>query len=173
MDTKAEPCNFSIELEVEIDAPPNVVFSAFTRDVAAWWGEPYLICPERAIDIVMDPFLGGSFYEVWGGGDGACWAKVTQMRRYEVIELRGPLGMSGAVNGVIRIEFEDLDNGTRVKLRHQAAGYIEDSTEARYIDGWKDLLEKRLRDFVDKGIESGVRRQTIQPGGPCDPPNSE
>ena len=161
MESKRAAAPFDISLEVSLDAPSGMVFNALTRDIAAWWGEPYLISPERAIDIILDPYLGGSFYELWGGGDGACWAKVTQMRRYEVIEVRGPLGMDGAVNGVIRFELEDKESGTLLKLRHRASGNIQEGAEARYREGWKDLLETRLKGFVEEGIEPGIRRHRI------------
>ena len=140
---------FDISLEVSLEASAATVFNALTRDIAAWWGEPYLVSTERAIDIVLDPYLGGSFYELWGGGDGACWAKVAQMKRYELIEVRGPLGMTGAVNGVIRFELEERDNGVLLKLRHQAAGNLEEGAEASYREGWRDLLQVRLKAVVD------------------------
>lgn len=148
---------FHIEQEVQIDATPNRVFEALTKDVAAWWGAPYQIS-ETAKTIILEPKLGGRFYEDWGSGQGALWATVTQLKQNEILELTGPIGMSGAVQGIACIALEAKGKATLVKLSHRAVGEVNEQKQKGYSAGWQDLLGKRLKEFVEKGIRSGIAR---------------
>jgi len=144
-----------IEQEIVIEAPPAKVFAAMTRDVAAWWGAPYLV-KDTATDIVLEPRLGGRFYEVWGDNEGAMWATVTAFQRDARLDLTGPIGMGGAVAGVVSFVLEPRGKGTLLKLSHRAAGELSDEAETRYTKGWADLLGTRLKAFVESGKKSGL-----------------
>ncbi len=92
-----------IEQEVTIEASPERVFDALTNELSAWWGAPYLVS-DAAKALILEPRIGGRFYEDWGDGQGAQWATVTSIKRNEVLELTGPIGMSGVVQGVVCFE---------------------------------------------------------------------
>jgi len=149
---------FHIEQEVTIDAPPERVFDAITKDVAAWWGEPHMYDEERARDIRLEPILGGDFYEDWGNGEGAAYATVTLLRRPERLRMTGGMGMSGAVAGVIDIRLTPQGKSTIVRLSHRAVGEVTAETRAGYDNGWKVLLSERLKAFVERGLRTGLRR---------------
>src|SRR3990170_200696 len=53
-----------IEQEITIEAVPERVFEALTQEVSAWWGMPYLQSA-TAEALVLEPQVGGRFYEVW------------------------------------------------------------------------------------------------------------
>ena len=144
-----------IEQEVTVAATPERVFAALTKDIAAWWGAPYLIS-DMAKALVLEPRPGGRFYEDWGEGQGGLWATVTSLKNNEYIELNGPLGMQGIVQGVIRFELTARDNTTIVKLSHRAMGEISEQNQANYTAGWQDLLETRLRAYVERGVHYGL-----------------
>lgn len=146
-----------IEQEVRIEAPPERVFQALTQDVAAWWGAPYLL-NQAATDIVLEPQVGGRMYEVWGQDEGALWAVVTAIERNKRLTLSGPMGMSGAVSGVIGYALEPAGkSATTLKLTHSVIGEVSEETRKNYGGGWTDLLGTRLKQFVETGKRAGLK----------------
>ncbi len=150
-----------IEQEVRIEASPSRVFEALTHDVAAWWGAPYLV-NQQATDIILEPRVGGRMYEVWGqtegGEEGALWAVVTAIERNKQLTLSGPMGMSGAVSGIITYALEPAGkSATTLKLTHRAIGEVTEETRQNYSGGWSDLLATRLKQFVETGKRAGLR----------------
>jgi DNA-binding transcriptional ArsR family regulator/uncharacterized protein YndB with AHSA1/START domain len=144
-----------IEQQVSIQASPARVFEAITNDVSAWWGAPYLISTD-AKALIIEPKVGGRAYEDWGNGQGAMWATVTALKQEKVLELTGPLGMSGVVQGVVCFELEAEGDATILKFSHRAIGEVNEQIEAGYNSGWQDLLETRLKAFVEQGIRYGI-----------------
>lgn len=147
-----------IEMEVTIAAAPEPVFEALTRKVSAWWGPPYL--HGDATDIVLEPRIGGRFYEVWGEDEGVLWATVTSLRRPRELRLVGPMRMPEPTHGVVTFQLEPRDDATIVRLLHEAFGRIGEQTRASYEAGWKDLLDIRLRPLVERGICHGIDQGT-------------
>jgi len=152
-----------IEQEVRIEAPPSRVFEALTQDVAAWWGAPYLY-NQQATDIVLEPRVGGRMFEVWGQGkgkqedEGALWAVVTAIERNKQLTLSGPMGMSGAVSGIITYSLEPAGkSATTLKLSHRAIGEVTEEARQNYTFGWTDLLATRLKQFIETGTRAGVK----------------
>ena len=147
-----------IKQELTIEAPKDKVFSALTKDTSFWWGAPYLISDELK-ELVVEPKLGGMFYEDWGDGAGAIWGTVTQWKKNEIFEFTGKCGMGGAVNGVICFTLESKGSSTLLKLEHDAVGHITEKTQSGYTHGWNDLLEKRLKTYVEKGECHGIHKK--------------
>ncbi len=150
--------SIQIEQEVTINASPDRVFEALTNDISAWWGAPYLMI-EAPQAVILEPKVGGRFYEMIGNGAGALHAIVTVIKKNELVELTGPMGMSGAVHGVVSLTLEPKGEATVVKLSHRAIGEINEETQANYGAGWQDLLGTRLKAFVETGQRSGVDRR--------------
>ena len=146
--------SIDITEEVVIKAAPSRVFNAVTRKVAAWWGAPYLYT-KLATDVILEPKLGGKFYEAWGTGQGRLWGIVTQIRKNEWIEITGTIGMKGAVQGIISFSLEPKEESTLVTLTHHAIGQITEDMKTGYSTGWKDLLG-RLKTFIETGKKHGV-----------------
>lgn len=147
-----------IRQEILINAPAEKVFSAITEDTSYWWGAPYLIYDELK-GLVIEPKLGGLFYEDWGGGAGALWGTVTRWKQNETFEFTGRCGMGGAVNGVVCFHLEKKGAATLLKLEHDAVGHVTEKTQSGYSHGWNDLLEKRLKSFVERGECLGIHKR--------------
>lgn len=151
-----------IEQEVEIAAPPARVWEALTKEIAAWWGAPYLYSTaasaEPAKDIRLDARLGGELFEDWGGGDGAVWGRVVEMRRGVLLELVGTFCVTGATHGVVDFELEAKGKATILKFSHRAIGDFDDPEKlaAGFSEGWKDLLGTRLKAWVETGKKLGL-----------------
>jgi uncharacterized protein YndB with AHSA1/START domain len=144
--------------EVLIKAKKEKVFDTFVDDVGAWWGSPFL-CTEKPSDIIFEKHVGGRFYEKSGeNGEGWLWATVSAYIPNERVELRGPIGMSEPVSGVVSIEFQEEGSSTTVKLTHWACGPITQDNQDSYSWGWGELLGNRLKKRIETGERLGLKK---------------
>ena len=147
--------SFQIEQELTLHAPRSVVFAALINDIGTWWGE-HSYKPDRVKGIVVEPKVGGRFFEDWGNGEGWLFATVIGFDLDTGIDMVGPMGMDGPVVGTISYELADAPGGgTTLKLSHQAMGLFPEAMEGDYRAGWTDLLDTRLRAFVERGEKMG------------------
>jgi uncharacterized protein YndB with AHSA1/START domain len=145
-----------IEQEVVVAAPRERVFAALTDEVGTWWAHRF----RDGSEVRLEARLGGRFYEDWGDGEGVTYAVVTRLARPEALVVQGPMGMPGAVFGVIGYTLTDEGDGTRVALSHEVLGAMGDEREASYRQGWRSLLDEHLRRWVEDGVPvelSGAR----------------
>jgi uncharacterized protein YndB with AHSA1/START domain len=149
-----------VQVEMTINAEADRIFTALTTGTAIWWGAPYL---ERqdATDLVLEPKIGGRFYERWdqvrSDPSGALLGVVVAIDRPRLLRMHGTFGMTErAVMGVVSIELTPFSGGTQVKFSHQATGDLDEELELHYAKGWHDLLG-RLKFFVEEGEAEGVR----------------
>ncbi len=145
-----------VNQDLEIRAPRQRVFQALVEETSAWWGRPYLRDEAAARAIVIEPRLGGRFYEAWGDGEGSEWGRVTAFRRDELLEMEGRMGLSGPAIGVVQFRLEDREGGTRLHFCHRVMGEMNAHIEQNYLKGWRDLLKIRLTDYVEKGVKYGL-----------------
>lgn len=145
-----------VEQDVVIAAPRAKVYAALTGDLAAWWGRPYVQDHEHVKSLEIEPRLGGRMLERWGEDDGNIWCQVTSIRKNQHLVLQGTMGMPGAVYGVVRFDLEDAKGGTKLKLSHRAFGEVSDEMGQAYVGGWKDLLDRRLRAWLERGEKLGL-----------------
>jgi uncharacterized protein YndB with AHSA1/START domain len=150
-----------ILLEVHIKASPEQIFAALTTGIALWWGAGYLESRELARDLVLEPHLGGRFYESWEepstDKDGALLGHVIQIRKWQVLKIAGHFGMEDrCAHGVLAIRLRREQNGTKVYLQHDAVGDIDDGIRAEFTKNWQDLLNA-LRAQVEQLHSEGLR----------------
>ena len=153
--TVLAPKMLIIAQEVTITAPPSRVFTALTQEIEAWWGAPYFI--GDAIGLRVDARLGGLFEERWEGDSGALWGVVTSIKRDEHLEITGSMGMPGIAHNIIRYTLEPQGAGTLLKFSHQGIGDFPPDRQEGFDKGWHDLLELRLKPFVERGDHHGLR----------------
>jgi DNA-binding transcriptional ArsR family regulator/uncharacterized protein YndB with AHSA1/START domain len=149
--TGAGVSSFHLEQEVTIRAPRARVFDALTRDVGQWWA--FRLTRDAKSTLVLEPRVGGRFFEDMGDGEGALWGTVTYIKRPEVLRLTGPLGMmKEPIIGVYTYELSDAaDGATLLKLTHRVAGQPGPKAEESYRGGWGKLLGQYLKTYVEEG----------------------
>jgi uncharacterized protein YndB with AHSA1/START domain len=138
--------SFQIEQEITINAPISKVYEALTKDINSWWA---FRLGEENSTLTLEPALNGKFYEDWGNGQGALWGTVLYIKENEEIRLNGLLGMKGAVNSAYTYKLEEKGSGMVLKLSHHAVGLLEPQWEEAHRHGWNELLNVRLREYVE------------------------
>jgi uncharacterized protein YndB with AHSA1/START domain len=140
---------YQTEQEVLVEADANSVFDGLL-DVDAWWSHRF---SDDSKALRLEPVVGGRFYEVFNDADdGVLYGTVTAIRRGEHLSLTGSAGMEGAVVGFVRFDLEDRGGQTLLKLSHRAFGEIGETRKQNYNAGWGELLNQRLKRFVEQGI---------------------
>jgi uncharacterized protein YndB with AHSA1/START domain len=132
-----------IRMEVLVKRSPEDAFSLFTSRMTAWWPmQRFTFGPGRTHEVLMDPYVGGRFYERYrdGGeftiGEVLAWDPPQRV----VFTWRGQWSMPTEVT----VEF--IPEGplvTRVQLEHSAWERLGgDGLELRnrYANGWPAVL---------------------------------
>lgn len=158
-----EPAATAI-VSVQVKAPPAVAFDRFVREIDQWWrrGEKYRHAGPHAGRIVLEPGLGGRFYETWREGE--------QEREFELGRLTAwapprhfaftwrnatfaPLEQTS-----VEVDFVAMGSGTLVTVRHfgwqrlrpdhPARHGLADAAFARELGLWWGEQLSALREAV-------------------------
>ncbi len=150
---------FRVEQQVIIGASAARVFDGLTFNVSAWWGAPY-VRSARASSVVLEPQLGGRFFEEWGHRQGFIRGVVTAIRQDERLELAGRIAGAGCLPALLEIGLHAEARGTRLALVHRGVEEREPGSpagaRALYESAWEDLIGVRLKAFVERGERSGI-----------------
>lgn len=125
-----------IAQETRITAPREKVFDALCK-MGDWWPHRFR---ERS-EVHFEATVGGRFWEEWPDGGGAVYATVASLRRPELVECTGPMGMTGPVLGVFTLTLEEDGEATLLKLTHRAYGDIDEETRIGYTEGWGEIIK--------------------------------
>jgi len=147
---------FSFALETEVPGSPEEAYDAFTGDVSGWWDHTFSGDPLR---LEIEPKPGGAFLEVFDeSGDGVQHAVVTWADRGERLVLRGPLGLHGeALDLVATLDFAATDAGTRVSLRVNSMGALEEDVASIVESVWRHFLLEQYRPWAARRAKAGAR----------------
>lgn len=143
-----------IEQEVTIKAAPARVFKALTAEIGEWW--PFRTKQEKKGKIILEPEVGGKFYETWGKGEGLLWGTVVQFIAGQRLDIVGMIGMSRLVHTFVSFSLEEKKGGTLVKLSHRGLGEISDKEQGEFGEGWKEIMQNYLKNYVEKGIKPEI-----------------
>lgn len=146
----------TFELEARCPLAADACWEHFTADVGAWWDHTF---SEQPHALVLDARVGGSFYESFDAtGNGAEHARVIYAQRPQMLRLDGPLGLSGlAVQLVHELRFEAQGEQTRVALRVQMTGAVDDDTVDAVRGVWAHFLLERYQPYVEARAAEGAR----------------
>lgn len=161
--SKVEIANVEVEQELEISAAPQHVYDCFMNDIAHWWSKSWVMGGEATEDITIEARPGGRLMEAWKGGGGCVWAMVQSIRPGSMVSFSIPEGVMWSGAGMFRLQFEGRDNGnsTTVKLSHYCYTMYREDSHSGYVQGWTELLGKRLKDYAEgRQVEDAIR-----PGG--------
>lgn len=138
----------SVELEFNYNTNSSRLWSVLTEHIGDWWCKPYSLVETREA-LHLELCAGGRLYEVGDGGAEYLWGHVSAVRKNQLLELTGPIGMGGVVHGWVKMEIESRgENATQLKLTHRIIGDVDADTASSYNAGWKEMLTTRVGKLI-------------------------
>jgi uncharacterized protein YndB with AHSA1/START domain len=122
--------------EVRIDASLEDSFAALLEQMG-----PHNERPDgTAMPMTLEAHPGGRWFRDLGQDDGHFWGHVQAIRRPSLLEITGPLFISGPVASNLQYRLTRSDGGTLLSLRHNAFGLIPADARRGLTKGWRPLL---------------------------------
>jgi uncharacterized protein YndB with AHSA1/START domain len=142
----------SVRKTVNVQAPPEVAWRVFTEKLGTWWPlTTYKIGKANAVDAIIEPRVGGRWYERGEDGSTCEWGRVLTWEPHTRLVLSWEITADWQHDPNLKTEVEvrfiaDGKNGTRVELEHRRLDlYGARRDEIRGIfdsdAGWKALLD--------------------------------
>lgn len=139
--------NTPIVKVVRVPVDPDRAFSVFTQGIARWWpGESHSVSASQHAtpqDIVIEPRVGGSIYEITHQGARADWGKVLDWQDGVRLVFTWHPGAEPSHATQVEVTFQAIERWTEVTLTH--TGWDQLGTEgvagrAGYDSGWDFVL---------------------------------
>lgn len=143
--------SIEVQLEVVVQARPDVAYETFARDLPRWWDAAHSWSGDSA-NLSLDPRAGGCFCEKLPGGGSVKHGEVIFARPGSLLRLDAALGpfQEMAVQGVLSFRFEPDGQATRVTVHYRVFGLIpaEPATLAPHVNTMLEGQMHRFRDHV-------------------------
>jgi uncharacterized protein YndB with AHSA1/START domain len=142
----------SLRKVVSVKAPPEIAWRVFTEKMGTWWPlATHKIGKAKAVDAVIEPRVGGRWYERDDDGSTCDWGRVLAWEPPSRLVLSWEISADFQYDPNLKTEVEvrfitEGKDGTRVELEHRYLdryGARRDQVR-RIFDsdaGWKGLLE--------------------------------
>ena len=110
---------------VNVQAPQEVAWRVFTEKMGTWWPlATYKIGKADAVDAVIEPWVGGRWYERGDDGSSCDWGHVQAWEPYSRLVLYWEISADWQPDPNLKTEIEvrfiaDGKNATRVELEHR------------------------------------------------------
>src|SRR5262249_14249894 len=140
----------SVRKVVDVKAPPEIAWRVFTEMIGSWWPlASYKIGKARAVDAVIEPRVGGRWYEQGEDGSTCDWGRVLvwepPTRLILSWEIDADFRHDPDLRTDVEVRFIAGGQGTRVELEHRgldALGLRRDEIRGLFDSemGWTQLL---------------------------------
>jgi uncharacterized protein YndB with AHSA1/START domain len=140
----------SVRKAVDVAAPPGVAWRVFTAKMGSWWPlASYKLGKAKAVDAVIEPRVGGRWYELCEDGSTCDWGRVLAWeppsRLVLTWEIDADFRHDPDLMTEVEVRFIAAGRGTRVELEHrglEALGVRSDEIRGLYDSemGWTQLL---------------------------------
>jgi uncharacterized protein YndB with AHSA1/START domain len=139
-----------VRKSLHVKAPPQRAFDVFTGSMGRWWLRTHSINKSPMVDVVIEPFVGGRWFERGEDGSECPWGKVLAWeppaRVLLAWQMDGTWTHNPELITEVDVRFTPEAGGTRVEFEHrnlerlgEHATKIRDSFDAP--GGWSGLLE--------------------------------
>jgi len=135
-----------VETELRFHATPERVYEVLTKRSSEWF--PVTYGDERVRDIVLEPHVGGIYYEDWGEGRGHLYGVVSRYDPPFQLAYRGQLEQGTILDTAYELVAEG--DQTVLKVSKVAVGPIS-ADDARGIHKYGDIanFEAALRKVIE------------------------
>lgn len=149
-----EATTTAVRRSVTVRATPERAFDAFTRGFSTWWPiESHHIGEATAVEVVLEPFAGGRWFERDAAGGECDWGYVTEWDPPHRVLLAWHLTPQWAFDPdpakatEVEVRFTPNAGGTLVELEHRGFerhGATGAGMREKVADegGWGELLER-------------------------------
>jgi uncharacterized protein YndB with AHSA1/START domain len=128
----------TIEQEMLVRAPIADTFAAVLEELGPGNESP----DGRPLSMVLEPRPGGRWFRDLGDDNGHLWGHVQAIKRPTLVEITGPLFLSGAAVNNVQYRLSETDGGTRIVFRHSAFGVLPEELRDGMPRGWEHLLTR-------------------------------
>lgn len=134
---------------ITVAATPEHAFRFFTQSMSSWWNKGYTIGKSPQKDVVIEPRVGGRWFERSEDGSECQWGKVLAWDPPNRLVLAWQITPQWTYDeGIVtELDVRFLGEGqrTRVELEHRLDSYGAAADEMRALfdgpSGWIGLLE--------------------------------
>jgi uncharacterized protein YndB with AHSA1/START domain len=149
----------AVKRSVTVDATPERAFDVFTAGFASWWPmASHHIGEKTAVDVAIEPRVGGRWFERDAEGAECDWGFVTAWEPPSRLVLTWHLTHEYAFDpdperaSEIEVRFTPQDGGTLVELEHhgferRTQGGAQTREAVAGPGGWSGLLESYAEAF--------------------------
>lgn len=140
-----------VRRSVRVPADPARAFEVFTTKMARWWPPAYKIGPADRIDTVLEPKVGGRWYERDADGSECDWGRVIAWepptRLVLAWQIDGRFRYDPDLVTEVEVRFvADGPGATRVELEHRNLERYGEAAEAVRTafdapSGWQGVLD--------------------------------
>jgi uncharacterized protein YndB with AHSA1/START domain len=115
----------SVRKVLSVKAPPDVAWRVFTEKIGAWWPlDNYKIGKAKAVDAVIEPKVGGRWYERGDDGSTCDWGRVLAWEPPKRLVLTWDISADWQFDPNLKTELEirfvpEGADSTRVELVHR------------------------------------------------------
>lgn len=115
----------SVRKVVTVQAAPEIAWRVFTEKMGTWWPlAVYKIGKAKAVDAVVEPYVGGRWYECGDDGSTCDWGRVLSWEPPSRLVLSWDISADWqpdpALNSEIEVRFiASGNNATRVEFEHR------------------------------------------------------
>jgi len=156
----------AVQTSIVVEAPQQLAFDVFTRDMASWWPPDHHILEGELAEMVFEMRKGGRVYDVGVDGSTCQWARVLEFDPPERLVIswditpQWKLQTDPEKTSEVDFRFIAEDEGhTRIELEHRHLDRHGDGWEAmRDAVGSPDGWNRGLRAFAERAQE--VRGQS-------------
>jgi uncharacterized protein YndB with AHSA1/START domain len=151
--------HFAVQKSIAVNAPAAHVFRAFTERQNEWWPRAHHIGPSDKFTAIVEPKVGGRWFERSEDGSECDWGRVLVWEEPKRIVQSWDLSVDFSYDPKLNTEVEvrfiaETPNRTRVELEHRCLErYGDQAAKMRDIfdspDAWAATL-KSLRDCAEK-----------------------
>lgn len=136
-----------VELEIPIDAPRDRVWKTLCEDPTSWWPRDFYATGAKRF--VIEPRLGGSFYEDAGDGAGLVWYTVMGIDPKKSMTLSGFIvpDFGGPATSLLELKLEG--SGKKTVLKVSDAHFGKRNEECDREEGWRTIFEAGLKRVVE------------------------
>jgi uncharacterized protein YndB with AHSA1/START domain len=148
-----------VRVEITVEAPIGRAFDVFINNCGSWWPRGYHLGDDEWADVIIEPHVGGRWFERAGDGSECDWGTVRAFDPPNHVELSwriapdfSPDPDEQRASGVDVAFVAAGDAQTQVTLVHsdfERHGEGWESMRESVADGWPGIMDEYAR--VSKG----------------------